>query len=347
MNRYEANRFSTAPMLDWTDRHCRFFWRLMSKKAMLYTEMVTTGAIIYSKKDHLLYNEEEHPVALQLGGSVPSDLAICAKKAQEYGYDEINLNIGCPSDRVQNGGFGASLMGNAPLVADCFKAMADATSIPVTVKCRIGIDNLDSYEFLTDFVKTVADAGCDHFIIHARKAWLSGLSPKENRDIPPLNYPRVYQIKKDFPDLYVSINGGISDLNAAKDHLKEVDGVMLGRAIYQNPFLLASVDREIFGDESAPEITRDNVMEKLMIYAEKILQKGERLSNLTRHILDLYTGIPGARTFRRILSQEAVRSGADISVLKKAWDFVNSAGIMQREIEEEWLKKGSEKDNHD
>lgn len=339
MNKYEANRFSTAPMLDWTDQHCRYFWRLMTKKAMLYTEMVTTGAIIYSKKDYLQYNDEEHPIALQLGGSVPSDLAICAKKAEQYHYDEINLNVGCPSDRVQNGGFGAALMANANLVADCFKAMADIVSIPVTIKCRIGIDNQDSYEFLSDFINIVSNAGCDHFIIHARKAWLSGLSPKENRDIPPLDYERVYQIKKDFSDHYISINGGISDLNEVKDHLDHVDGVMLGRAIYQNPFLLSEIDKEIFGDESSKDITRDDILEQLIPYVEKFLKIGGKLSNITRHILDLYTGIPGARTFRRILSQEAVRPNAGVDILRKAWDSVALAKTRQQEIEEEWFNK--------
>lgn len=338
MSRYEANLFSTAPMLDWTDRHCRYFWRLLTKKTLLYTEMVTAGAVLFSTRDYLEYNEGENPVALQLGGSVPGDLAKCAAKAQHYGYNEINLNVGCPSDRVQNGGFGASLMANADLVADCFQAMADVSSVPVTVKCRIGIDNLDSYEFLCNFISRVEAAGCDHFIIHARKAWLSGLSPRENRDIPPLDYPRVYQIKKDFPHLFISINGGITGLDEVREHLKHTDGVMLGRAVYQNPFLLSRIDREIFGDETSPEITRDEVMEKLIIYAEQLLKQGGRLSYLTRHILDLYTGLPGARTFRRILSQEAIRPGAGTEVLRKAWNSVQDAGIRQQETEEQWIR---------
>ncbi|SUC25641.1 Probable tRNA-dihydrouridine synthase [Providencia rustigianii] len=224
------NRFSVAPMLDWTDRHCRYFHRLLTKNTLLYTEMVTTGAIIFGKGDYLAYSEEEHPVSLQLGGSDPAALAQCAKLAQERGYDEINLNVGCPSDRVQNGRFGACLMADAQLVADCVKAMRDVVSIPVTVKTRIGIDEQDSYEFLCDFIDTVSTKGdCDTFVIHARKAWLSGLSPKENREIPPLDYPRVYQLKRDFPHLTMAINGGVKTLEEAKEHLKYLDGVMMGR----------------------------------------------------------------------------------------------------------------------
>ncbi len=325
MNKYAPNRFSTAPMLDWTDRHCLYFWRLMTKRAMLYTEMITTGAIIFSKKDMLEYNTDELPLALQLGGSNPSDLAKCAKLAEERGYSEINLNVGCPSDRVQNGGFGAALMARPELVAECFKAMKDAVDIPVTIKCRIGIDSLDTYEFLADFVETQKNAGCDHLIIHARKAWLDGLSPKENRDIPPLDYDRVFKIKNDFPDLFISINGGITTLADANMHLKHVDGVMMGRAAYQNPFVLSRVDSEIFGETENPELTRDSVIERLIPYAEDYVKKGGKLSHITRHILDLYTGLPGARSFRRILSQEAVKPGAGIEVIKKARAAVSPA----------------------
>ncbi len=226
---YAANRFSIAPMLDWTDRHCRYFHRLLTKETLLYTEMVTTGAIIHGKGDYLAYSEEEHPVALQLGGSDPAALAHCAKLAEQRGYDEINLNVGCPSDRVQNGMFGACLMGQATLVADCIKAMRDVVSIPVTVKTRIGIDDQDSYAFLCDFIQTVAGRGeCDMFTIHARKAWLSGLSPKENREVPPLDYPRVYQLKRDFPALTIAINGGVKTLEEAQQHLQHLDGVMMG-----------------------------------------------------------------------------------------------------------------------
>ncbi len=325
MQGYTANRFSSAPMLDWTDRHCLYFWRLMTRRTMLYTEMITTGAIIFSKKDMLEYNEEELPLALQLGGSSPSDLARCAKMAEERGYSEINLNVGCPSDRVQNGGFGAALMAKADLVADCFKAMKDTVDIPVTIKCRIGIDNLDSYEFLSDFIETQKKAGCDHLIIHARKAWLEGLSPKENRDIPPLDYERVYRVKRDFPELFISVNGGITNLEQAKEHLRKADGVMVGRAAYQAPFMLSRVDTEIFQEGKNPVETRDEVIELLLPYAERYVKNGGKLSHITRHILDLYTGLPGARSFRRILSQEAVRSGAGTEVIIRARDAVLKA----------------------
>ncbi|SQA85905.1 tRNA-dihydrouridine synthase A [Citrobacter freundii] len=268
-------RFSVAPMLDWTDRHCRYFLRLLSSQTLLYTEMVTTGAIIHGKGDYLAYSEEEHPVALQLGGSDPAALAQCAKLAEQRGYDEINLNVGCPSDRVQNGMFGACLMGNAQLVADCVKAMRDVVSIPVTVKTRIGIDDQDSYEFLCDFINTVSGNGeCEMFIIHARKAWLSGLSPKENREIPPLDYDRVYQLKRDFPHLTMSINGGIKSLEEAKIHLQHMDGVMVGREAYQNPGILASVDREIFAaaTEDADPVA---VVRAMYPYIERELSKGD------------------------------------------------------------------------
>jgi tRNA-dihydrouridine synthase A len=322
MQSYTANRFTTAPMLDWTDRHCLYFWRLMTRRTMLYTEMITTGAIIFSRKDMLEYNEEERPLALQLGGSCPSDLAKCAKLAEDRGYSEINLNVGCPSDRVQNGGFGAALMAKADTVADCFKAMKDTVDIPVTIKCRIGIDKLDTYEFLSEFIETQRDAGCDHLIIHARKAWLEGLSPKENRDIPPLDYERVYRVKRDFPDLFISVNGGITNLKQAGEHLKKVDGVMVGRAAYQDPFMLSRVDTDIFKEEKNPVETRDEVIELLLPYAERYVKNGGKLSHITRHILDLYTGLPGARSFRRILSQEAVRAGAGIEVIIRARDAV-------------------------
>ena len=311
-------RFSVAPMLDWTDRHCRYFLRLLSRHTLLYTEMVTTGAIIHGKGDYLAYSEEEHPVALQLGGSDPQALAQCARLAAERGYDEINLNVGCPSDRVQNGRFGACLMADAALVADCVKAMRDVVSIPVTVKTRIGIDDQDSYEFLCDFVGTVADnGGCDTFIIHARKAWLSGLSPKENREIPPLDYPRVYQLKRDFPGLTMSINGGIKSLAEAKNHLAHMDGVMVGREVYQNPGMLAAVDREIFG---ATTVDADPVavVRAMYPYIERELSRGCYLGHITRHMLGLFQGIPGARQWRRYLSENAHKAGADIQVLEQA-----------------------------
>jgi tRNA-dihydrouridine synthase A len=323
-SKYAANRFSIAPMLDWTDRHCRYFHRLLSKETLLYTEMVTTGAIIHGKGDYLAYSEEEHPVALQLGGSDPAALAHCAKLAEQRGYDEINLNVGCPSDRVQNGMFGACLMGQASLVADCIKAMRDVVSIPVTVKTRIGIDDQDSYEFLCDFISTVAGRGeCDMFTIHARKAWLSGLSPKENREVPPLDYPRVYQLKRDFPALTIAINGGVKTLEEAQQHLQHLDGVMMGREAYQNPGILARVDSEIFGHQSE---VMDSVaiIESLYPYIERELAKGTYLGHITRHILGLFQGIPGARQWRRHLSENAHKPGADVRTVEQALALVRS-----------------------
>ncbi|OAT32264.1 tRNA dihydrouridine(20/20a) synthase DusA [Proteus myxofaciens] len=319
---YPLNRFSVAPMLDWTDRHCRYFLRQLSKNTLLYTEMVTTGAIIHGKGDYLKYSEVEHPVSLQLGGSDPQALAHCAKLAQERGYDEINLNVGCPSDRVQNGRFGACLMGEAQLVADCVKAMRDVVDIPVTVKTRIGIDEQDSYAFLCDFIDTVSrDNNCQTFIIHARKAWLSGLSPKENREVPPLDYPRVYQLKQDFPHLTMAINGGIKTLEEAKTHLKYMDGVMVGREAYQNPSLLTQVDHELFSDE-LPITSPVNAVKAMYPYIEKELTEGTYLGHVTRHMLGIFQGIPGARQWRRHLSENAHKKGADLSVLENALKFV-------------------------
>ncbi|WP_289996539.1 tRNA dihydrouridine(20/20a) synthase DusA [Photorhabdus laumondii] len=319
--KYSLNRFSVAPMLDWTDRHCRYFHRLLSRQTLLYTEMVTTGAIIHGKGDYLAYSEEEHPIALQLGGSDPQALAHCAKIAQERGYDEINLNVGCPSDRVQNGRFGACLMGEAELVADCVKAMQDVVNVPVTVKTRIGIDEQDSYQFLCDFIDVVVQrSGCNIFTIHARKAWLSGLSPKENREIPPLDYPRVYQLKKDFPQLTIAINGGIKSLEEAKQHLQYVDGIMVGREAYQNPSILAQVD-QLF-DVSMPVVDTVAVVKALYPYIEQELSKGTYLGHITRHILGIFQGIPGARQWRRHLSENAHKPGADISVVEQALAMV-------------------------
>ena len=315
-------RFSVAPMLDWTDRHCRYFHRLLSGQTLLYTEMITTGAILFGKGNYLAYSQEEQPVALQLGGSDPQALAECAKRAEELGYNEINLNAGCPSDRVQNGRFGACLMAEPELVADCVKAMKSAVSIPVTVKTRIGIDDSDSYEFLQRFIQIVSEqGGCDNFTLHARKAWLSGLSPKENREIPPLDYPRVYQVKQDFPHLTVSINGGIKTLDEAKAHLMHVDGVMMGREAYQNPGILAEVDRELFGTRTdAPDVV--SVIEAMYPYIEHELSQGTYLGHITRHMLGIFQGIPGARQFRRHLSENAHKAGADVEVLRQALTFV-------------------------
>ncbi|MBY8010760.1 tRNA dihydrouridine(20/20a) synthase DusA [Vibrio fluvialis] len=315
---YPSSRLSVAPMLDWTDRHCRYFHRLLSSQTLLYTEMVTTGAIIHGKGDFLAYNEEEHPVALQLGGSNPADLARCAKLAQERGYDEINLNVGCPSDRVQNGRFGACLMAEPDLVAQCVAAMKEVVDIPVTVKTRIGIDDQDSYEFLTNFVTLVSEkGGCEQFTIHARKAWLSGLSPKENREIPPLDYPRAYQLKQDFPHLTIAVNGGVKTLAEAKEHLQHLDGVMIGREAYQSPYLLAEVDQQIFGLDT-PVKKRSQVVQEMYPYIEQQLAQGSYLGHITRHMLGLFQNMPGARQWRRHISENAHKAGAGIEVVEQA-----------------------------
>lgn len=315
---YKANRLSVAPMLDWTDRHCRYFHRLMTSQTLLYTEMVTTGAIIHGKGDFLAYNQEEHPVALQLGGSNPVDLAHCAKLAQERGYDEINLNVGCPSDRVQNGRFGACLMAEPQLVADCVAAMKEVVDVPVTVKTRIGIDDQDSYEFLTDFISIVSEkGGCEQFTVHARKAWLSGLSPKENREIPPLDYNRAYQIKKDFSHLNIAINGGVKSLEEAKLHLAHLDGVMIGREAYQSPYILAEVDQQIFGLD-APVKKRSEVIFEMFPYIEQQLSQGAYLGHITRHMLGMFQSMPGARQWRRHISENAHKAGAGIEVVEAA-----------------------------
>lgn len=321
-DKYSASRFSVAPMLDWTDRHCRYFHRLLSGQTLLYTEMITTGAILFGKGNYLAYNQEEQPVALQLGGSDPHALAECARRAEQIGYNEVNLNVGCPSDRVQNGQFGACLMAEPELVADCVSAMKSAVSIPVTIKTRIGIDDSDNYAFLQRFIQIVSENGrCDNFTLHARKAWLSGLSPKENRDIPPLDYSRVYLIKHEFPHLTIAINGGIKTLDEAKQHLKYVDGVMMGREVYHNPSILAGVDRELFGLQTdAPDPVA--VIEAMYPYIERELAQGTYLGHITRHILGVFQGIPGARQFRRHLSENAHKSGADVEVLRKALAFI-------------------------
>lgn len=316
-----ASRFSVAPMLDWTDRHCRYFHRLLSRHTLLYSEMVTTGAILRGNAErHLQFDAAEHPVALQLGGSDPAELAQCASIGAAYGYDEINLNVGCPSDRVQNGRFGACLMAEPQLVADCVAAMRDAVSTPVTVKSRIGIDDRDSYAELVDFIATVARAGCKTFIVHARKAWLSGLSPKENREIPPLRYDVVFQLKQDFPELEIVINGGINTLDAAEALLNQVDGVMLGREVYHNPFLLAQVDARIFRDER-PLRSRQQIAMAMQAYIEQQLESGQRLHNITRHMLGLFHGADGARAWRRHLSENAGKPGAGFQVVLDALAF--------------------------
>ncbi|VAX76963.1 tRNA-dihydrouridine(20/20a) synthase [Serratia symbiotica] len=322
MPQYSASRFSVAPMLSRTDRHCRYFHRLLTKEAMLYTEMVTTTAIIHGKSDNLVYNEEEHPVALQLAGNNPSELAHCAKLAEQRGYDEINFNVGCPSNRLQSGMFGAWLMAHSVLVADCLKAMRDAVSIPVTIKTRIGIDHQDSYAFLCDFISTVSNRGeCTIFTLHARKAWLYGFTPKANRDVPSLDYPRVYQLKQDFPYLSIAINGGVKTLAEAKQHLCYLDGVMMGREAYQNPAILARVDNELFGVQGAVK-DRIAIIESLYTYIDRELSNGTCLSRITPHIRGLFQGWPGARQWRRCLSENVHKPGADVQVLKQALNWV-------------------------
>lgn len=308
-------------MLDWTDRHCRYFLRLLSTRSVLYTEMVTTGAIIYGKGDYLGFNSKEHPVVLQLGGSNVNDMAKCAALAQTRGYDEININVGCPSDRVKNGSFGACLMSTPNVVAECVSAMRKEVDIPVTIKCRIGIDDMDDDQGLTDFVLPIADAGCEHFIVHARKAWLQGLSPKQNRDVPPLNYERVYGLKRDNPDLYISINGGINSLEQTKQHLQHVDGVMMGREVYANPYILSAVDGSIYGLEG-PLISRKDVIDKMTVYIEQEIQQGARVWHVARHMLGLFQGQAGGKIWRRYLSQHGTGKNNNPKLLQEAYEQV-------------------------
>jgi tRNA-dihydrouridine synthase A len=309
-------------MMDWTDRHCRVFHRQITRHTWLYTEMVTTGALVYGDVErHLRFSEQEHPVALQLGGSDPADLAVSAKKGQDWGYDEINLNCGCPSERVQKGAFGACLMAEPQLVADCVKAMRDAVTIDVTVKHRIGIDQTESYDFVRDFVGTVADAGCRTFIVHARNAILKGLSPKENREVPPLKYEYAYQLKRDFPDFEILINGGIKTEAEIDQHLQHVDGVMLGREAYHNPFMMAGFDQRYYGD-TAERPTREQVLAAMVPYIEAQLKqeggRGLKLNSITRHMLGLMQGLPGARGFRQTLSDAKKLAAADPRLLLEA-----------------------------
>ena len=307
-----------APMLDWTDRHQRRFMRCITKHAVLYTEMITTGAIIHGGAErHLQYNQEEHPVAVQLGGSDPKDLAHCAKVCEDYGYDEINLNVGCPSDRVQNGRFGACLMAEPQLVADCMAAMRNVVDIPVTVKTRIGIDDLDSYENLHKFIDTVQQAGVKTFIIHARKAWLSGLSPKENREIPPLKYDVAYQVKKDFPDLEIIVNGGVTTLEQVEDHMQHLDGAMIGREAYHNPYFLAEVDNRFYNQDYDIS-SRIEVAEEFCHYVQNQLNQDVYLGHMTRHILGLFYAQPKGKLWRRHLSENAYKQGAGLEVIEEA-----------------------------
>ncbi|MDP8052172.1 tRNA dihydrouridine(20/20a) synthase DusA [Pasteurella atlantica] len=320
LNNNYRGRFSVAPMLDWTTSHCRYFHRQFTQHALLYSEMITAPAILNAKYDLLAFDPAENPVALQLGGSDPQQLAQCAKLVEQRGYTEINLNVGCPSDRVQNGMFGACLMANAKLVAQCIEAMKNEVAIPVTVKHRIGIDELDSYEFLCDFIEKV-ESVCDDFIVHARKAWLSGLSPKQNREVPPLDYERVYQLKKAFPHLNISINGGIKTIEEIKHHLQFVDGVMVGREAFQNPTLLGYIDQAIF-DETAPIVTPMDAVEKMFPYIEQQLSKGVFLNHMIRPMLNAFQSCRGAKQWRRHLSENAHKQGAGIEVVETALSFV-------------------------
>jgi len=317
-----GRRLSVAPMMDWTDRHCRLFHRQITKHTWLYTEMVTTGALVYGDVErHLRFNDEEHPVALQLGGSDPHDLAVSAKLGEKWGYDEINLNCGCPSERVQKGAFGACLMAEPELVRDCVKAMRDAVSIDVTVKHRIGINETESYDFVRDFVGMVADAGCTTFVVHARNAILKGLSPKENREIPPLKYEYAYRLKRDFPQFEILINGGIKTEAEIDEHLQHVDGVMLGREAYHNPYLMATFDQRYYGDD-APVKSREEILHAMMPYIAAQLAKeggrGLKLNTITRHMLGLMQGLPGAKNFRQTLSDSKKLAAGDPALLLEA-----------------------------
>jgi len=334
---HPAHRLSVAPMMDWTDRNCRAFHRALTRRTLLYTEMVTTGAVLHGPRERLLgFDSCEHPVALQLGGSDPADLAACARIAEDLGYDEINLNVGCPSDRVQSGRFGACLMREPELVADCMAAMKVAVSVPVTVKCRIGVDDQDPGEALFRLVDLSAQAGVTTFIVHARKAWLQGLSPRENRDIPPLDYDRVFRLKARFPHIPIAINGGIAGTAAARALLEPrdgiaLDGVMLGRAAYQSPALLREVDAAFFGAADAVA-SPAAALEAFMPYVERQLAEGVRLSSMTRHVLGLFQAVPGARQFRRHLSVEAVKPGAGIEVLREALSLVTRRALAEGEL---------------
>ncbi|GLR83662.1 tRNA dihydrouridine(20/20a) synthase DusA [Bradyrhizobium iriomotense] len=322
-------RFSVAPMMDWTDRHCRVFHRHLTRRALLYTEMLTTGAVIHGDRARLLgFDASEHPVALQLGGSDPRELALAAQIGADFGYDEINLNVGCPSDRVKDGRFGACLMAEPELVASCVEAMKRAVGVPVTVKCRIGIDDQDPEVALDRLARAVVAAGSDALIVHARKAWLNGLSPKENRDIPPLDYDRVYRLKRALPNVPIIINGGIPGIDEAKAHLAHVDGVMLGRAAYHDPWRLLAVDPEFFG-EAAPHATMQAALEAMMPYIAEQLARGTRLHAITRHFVGAFHAVPGARAFRRHLAEHGVRPGAGLDVLRDAIARVSDRAVAQ------------------
>ncbi len=324
-----ARRFSVAPMMDWTDRHCRVFHRQLTRRALLFTEMVTSPAVIHGDRQRLLgFSNVEHPIAVQLGGSDPSELAEATRIATEFGYDEVNLNVGCPSDRVQSGRFGACLMAEPELVAECVRAMKGATDLPVTVKCRIGIDDQDTEQSLDRFADLMVAAGADHLYVHARKAWLKGLSPKENRTIPPLDYRRVYRLAERLAPFELSINGGIETLSAAEEHLTHVSGVMLGRAAYHEPMLLAEIDHRCFG-EPARDLVIGDIMRAMADYAEDEIAGGARLNQITRHMLGLANGRRGARSFRQILSVDAAKRGAGPDVMLRALAVIEDAAALE------------------
>ncbi len=327
MQLLQSHRFSIAPMMDWTDRHCRFFHRILSRRARLYTEMVTTGAVLHGDRARLLgFDAAEHPVAVQLGGSDPQALARAARIAADFGYDEINLNCGCPSDRVQSGAFGACLMRQPALVGDCVAAMKAAVAVPVTVKCRIGVDDQEPSAALWAMAEAIVAAGADALTVHARKAWLQGLSPRENRNVPPLDYNLVFALKQDYPRLPIVINGGVRTLPQARELLSRVDGVMLGRAAYQNPGLLLAVDPEVFGDD-APVRSAFEAVEAYLGYVERRLARGDRLADLARPLLGLFAGAPGARAYRRHLATESTRRGAGPETIRAAIAHVARAPL--------------------
>lgn len=323
---FPNRRLSIAPMLDYTDRHDRYFLRMLSKHILLYTEMIPANALVHADPEPFLRHDvSEHPVVIQLGGSDPQVLAEASKKAEDAGYCQINLNCGCPSDRVQNGAFGACMMKDANHVADCIAAMKNAVHVPVTVKCRIGVDHDDSWKFFLNFIETVQKAGCEEFIVHARKAWLKGLSPKENREVPPLDYERVLQLKKLHPELTISINGGIKTLEQTKEFLKDLDGVMIGREAYENPWFLNTADAEIFGDNHAVWKSQKELLEAYLPYVAREQAAGCPLTILTRHLSKLFTGCPGARKYRQTLSEEAPKAKDAVSLIRHAMEFVNEA----------------------
>lgn len=322
MPQYSPHRFCTAPLMNWSDRHCCYMWRLLSKHALLYTQMVTTGAILYGDRErHLQFDPAVVPLALQLGGSNPAELAECARIAEQWGYCEINLNCGCPSNRVQSGRFGACLMAEPELVAECLAAMRGAVSIPVTVKHRIGIDDMEGYSDLNRFVEAQAAVGIRTFIVHARKAWLQGLNPKQNREIPPLDYTMAYRLKREHPELEIVLNGGIRSLAECQQHLQLLDGVMLGRSAYQTPTLLAEVDSQLFDGQKGPQPAA--VVTAMLPYIERELSRGQRLQHISRHMLGLFQNQPGARRFRRYLSENTHKKGAGVEVLEQALTLID------------------------